>query len=353
MPNKMEGTWEGGFTRRDAHGRLMYVIRRSVGGKRYDVSTRCTTLKAAMEQLKRFEADPASYRAAGEERRDPIYLDAALTLAFLTWSRDVQENSAHWVAKQKRYLAWWAGTLKGLDLRRVSLALHIKTALDTAKGQAHRIAVLKALYSWLRKERHTLTADEDPTFGTLAVPQSDPNARALKDKSISRKQYLAARKRLDGHWRDALDLQAGTGWHVTEVQRFAKGGAVEAHPRKGVKGVGGVLVCPETKAGGSLRTAVGADVLAAAKRLRKRGTFGTERYGMALKAACEAAVAAKELKPHEVFTPGRMRHSVATWAINAGADPATVSAFLNHKSPRTTRKFYATHAVPTKVPTLR
>jgi hypothetical protein len=29
-----------------------------------------------------------------------------------------------------------------------------------------------------------------------------------------------------------------------------------------------------------------------------------------------------------------------------------VSSFLNHKSPRTTRKFYATHAVPAKVPTL-
>ena len=34
-------------------------------------------------------------------------------------------------------------------------------------------------------------------------------------------------------------------------------------------------------------------------------------------------------------------------AINAGADPAAIAAFLGHKSPATTRKFYATHAVPT------
>jgi integrase len=53
-----------------------------------------------------------------------------------------------------------------------------------------------------------------------------------------------------------------------------------------------------------------------------------------------------------VFTPGRLRHSVATWAIEAGADPASLAAFLGHKSPRTTRRFYATHASPPKVPTL-
>lgn len=36
--------------------------------------------------------------------------------------------------------------------------------------------------------------------------------------------------------------------------------------------------------------------------------------------------------------------SVATWAINQGADPATVAAFLNRKRLRTTMRFYATHA---------
>ena len=55
------------------------------------------------------------------------------------------------------------------------------------------------------------------------------------------------------------------------------------------------------------------------------------------------------------FTPRRVQHSVATWAIKKGADPASVAAFLNHKhkSPTTAQRFYATHAVPTKVPTLR
>jgi len=36
---------------------------------------------------------------------------------------------------------------------------------------------------------------------------------------------------------------------------------------------------------------------------------------------------------------------VATWAIERGDDPAAVAAFLGHKSPATTRRFYATLAV--------
>ncbi|WP_395831273.1 tyrosine-type recombinase/integrase [Archangium violaceum] len=75
-------------------------------------------------------------------------------------------------------------------------------------------------------------------------------------------------------------------------------------------------------------------------------SFSFEKYTLAIKGACTAA----GIPP---FTPGRFRHSVATWAIEKGAAPASVAAFLNHKSPATTRRFYATHAVPAKIPTLR
>ena len=75
------------------------------------------------------------------------------------------------------------------------------------------------------------------------------------------------------------------------------------------------------------------------------GAFDRVHFQTAVKSACLAA----EIPP---FGTGQLRHSVATWAINAGADPTAVSAFLGHRSPRTTRKFYATHAAPRKVPTL-
>jgi len=79
----------------------------------------------------------------------------------------------------------------------------------------------------------------------------------------------------------------------------------------------------------------------AGKRLLARGSLSFEKYGLAIKGACTGA----GIPP---FTPGRFRHSVATWAIEKGADPASVAAFLNHKSPSTTRRFYSTRRTPSQ-----
>ncbi len=112
-------------------------------------------------------------------------------------------------------------------------------------------------------------------------------------------------------------------------------------------GTAGVLVCPRHKSGDVHRTAVGEEVLEAAKRLRARGWPADSEFPF-YDAIREACVAAK-IPP---FSPGAFRHSVATWAIEVGADPAAVAASLGHRSPATTRKFYATQAAPPKVPTL-
>ncbi|MBX7115916.1 MAG: site-specific integrase [Myxococcaceae bacterium] len=335
--------WEGGYIIRDSNGRDVFYIRKQIDGTRYDLSTRCHSHRAAVEQLQRFEANPEAYNAAGTAPAEPIHIDEKLAREFLLWCRDVRKNSVDWLARQKRYLAWWAGKLKKVDLRRASLVDHIKPPLKAAANRNHRIAVLKAFYGWLRKEKHLLSVDEDPTFQALVVPQTKPE-QWKRVKSIPKEHYTLARGHIAPHWRDGMDLQAGTGWHVSEVMRFAKNGSAEPYP-KNDRGIAGVVVCPQTKGGEMLRTAVSAEVLEAAERILKRGSFGREKYGLAVKAACRAA----KIPP---FTPGRFRHSVATWAINEGADPATVAAFLNHKSPRTTMRFYATHAVPKKVPTL-
>jgi hypothetical protein len=213
------------------------------------VSTRCRTERAA---LKQFEADPSSYSPSGDDKV-AVYLDAEPAEEFLVFCRDVKKNSPLWLNKQKAYVGWWARKLEGISLARASLTGQIEPALVGVKARAHRIATLKAVYSWLRKHTHSLTPAQDPTFGTLSVPRSDPNARLMKDKAVSKKDYQKAREHLDGHWRAALDVQAGTGWHITEVKRFAEGGAIEDHPRN-AKGVAGVLVCPEAKAGGLIRT---------------------------------------------------------------------------------------------------
>lgn len=88
-------------------------------------------------------------------------------------------------------------------------------------GSSRRtIAVLKRLYSYLRKVRHVLELDEDPTFLCLAVPQS-----------------------------------RRTGWHVTELVPFVRDGATEAPLQQGQVGtteVAGVVVCPQAKGGNIL-----------------------------------------------------------------------------------------------------
>jgi integrase len=189
-------------------------------------------------------------------------------------------------------------------------------------------------------------ASEFLTHSRDSVPQAKPE-QWKRVKAIPREHYLLTREHLAGHWRDALDILAGTGWHVSELQRFAEDGRVEPYPRQGdVEGVAGVLVCPSHKNGEELRTGASAEVVDAARRLRERGSLSIEKFGLAVRAASRAAGIPE-------FSPGRFRHSVATWAINQGADPATVAAFLNHKSPRTTMRFYATHAIPKKIPTLR
>lgn len=108
-----------------------------------------------------------------------------------------------------------------------------------------------------------------------------------------------------------------------------------------------MLVCPKAKSGAPLRTAVGKRAIAPARLLLERGNFSVRRYDDAVRAACWAA----GLRGDRRFTAGRFRHTVGTAAVNEGADPAAVAAFLGQSDPRTLRKFYATRAVVAKVPT--
>jgi integrase len=337
MANR-SGTWDGGYIHKDARRREVYVIRQQVNGKRYEVSTRTFSVRAALDQLKRFQADPENYDPRGEERPDPIHLDEKLAREYLVYSRNEKENSRGWVTEQRALLAWWAERLKGVDLRCASVRDSILPALEGVPGKPHKVAVLKAVYTWLRKVRREISLDEDPTAaGGLTIPV--PKRQSRPTKAIPREHVELAREHLVGIWRDALDLQAETGWHVTEVQRFTTGGSIEPPaPSQREMGVAGVLVV-EHKSGEQHRTAVSTKTLNAAQRLHDRGGFSIAWYHRAVKAASRAA----GIRP---FGPGRMRHSVATWAVDAGADIATVSTFLGHMSARTTKKFYATHATP-------
>jgi integrase len=335
-------TWEGGFIRKDKRGRKVYVIRRMIHGAVFKVSTRAHTETAAVAQLRRFEANPSAFRPAGDVG-PRLVLDDDLIEAFLAHSLEVKRNTPKWVRDQRRALEWWRGYLPGRDLRRLTMAGDLVPALDGAVGQRTKREVIKALFSWLRTERHSLTKAEDATLD-LRIPQGSSRTREREDKAFPVGHYRAARRHLRGRFRWALDVLAGTGVHLEALARFAAAGTFETYRGGTDRTVAGVLVFPDEKDREPHRVAVSAEVLKAARALRAEGTLHLGRFAQALTRACKAA----RVEPH---TPGRYRHAVATWAVERGADFASVASFLGHRSPATTRRFYATHATPAKVPT--
>ena len=341
--------WEGGRIRRDNKGRPVFIIQRQVNGKRYYKSTRCHTRGAALKHLERFEADPEGYDPRGVSPR-PVYLDTDLAKDFLRWSKHERKNSRGWLGKQKRVLDWWSHELAGCDLRRLSLVSDVLPPLNRATSRQHRIAILKGLFTYLRTVVHRVSTAEDPVFGQLSVPQGRP-AQWSKSKVVPRDHFELVRGHLVGAWRDALTVQGGTGWHTTEVCRFAEAGSIEPVPPSDTTSAA-VLVCPLRKSGEPQRTRVSAEALEAAKRLRQHGALSREWYDRAVASACAAVKRPDGGIGIPEWKPGRLRHSVASWALDAGADPSAVAAFLGHKSPRTTRKFYAVHASPARVPAL-
>lgn len=357
-------TWEGGYWRLDARRRRVYVIRKMVNGRRYVVSTRARSEAAAVAQLRRFEADPEGYDPRGHVRPNAIYLDVPLADAFLAWSLKPKDqggrgNTPRWVGEQKRYLDWWSDRLDGIDLRRLSYEEHVAPAMEGTKAQRQCGATLLALYRFLRKERG-LSLTEDPIHGRLTF--GEPAAeQSRRSKVVPTEHIDLLIEHLTAPWRDVLTVQAGTAWHVTEVERFAVAGLIEPLPRNATQdGVAAVLVCPRHKSGDSIRTRVSAAVLEAAKRLRAHGSFsrghkgrGGSAYSRAVRAACAAVKRPDGEAGIPVFTPGMIRHSVATHAVNAGESVQRVAEFLGHRTKKTTERFYSTFASVAKIQTIR
>jgi integrase len=325
------GGWPGGRIWEREDGTHVYVIKKQIGGKRYQVFTPATGIRAALVQLERFQANPEAYDPAGDTA-DRLLITPELVRAFLEFSRDEKTNSRGWVLQQRAYLAWWEEKLRGRDLRKLDLARDVIPALDSAPERRHRSEVLKAFCSWLRKERHLLSRSEDATLD-LAVKARRPE-QWTRPKAIPRASYLRVLAALPPHHRDSMILLDETGWHVSELARFVRAGTIEDVPSGRSEAA---ILETRHKSGEPHRTAIGPDARAAAERLRKRAGFSVSKFYEAIQAACKTADV-------PAFTPGRFRHTFATRAIDEGVAPEAVSAYLGHKSPATMRRFYATLA---------
>ena len=337
MGTKQHGPdwWPGGHIRRGKR-RDVYVIERRVGGTHFHVSTRASTLGAAMKHLERFEANPDTYRPS--EGTVAVAMTAALVLEYQDWQLDVKRVSRPWAADCARLLAQWSTDLRGKDLRQLNLQKDIKPALAKRQTtQHHRAIALKGFFKWLRREKGLLKHSEDVTLD-LAIPKVRAS-KLTKPKNVELELVKAVAAHLQPHIRDVLVVQMGTGWHISEVRKFALRGEIVEANRHGVLAV----LVTEHKTKRLTRMPIKtAEHLDAARRIRARGKIvSNNTLNYHLKRAAKAASIEKG------FTLGSMRHSVSTWAIESGARMAEIAEFFEHRSPNTTADHYANASVPT------
>lgn len=329
-----EQRWPGGRVHIQSDGRPLYVIARTIRGERFHLSTRTHNLTAAMKQLERFEADPHNYSPAGIEGEPPLLLTNELILEHHAWSVNVRRNSRHHANDVAHRLSEWMEELGSRDLRKLTMRNDIRPALNRwTTNRQHRIIAIKAFYGWLRKEKHLLTSADDPTLD-LPVPQVIAEKQRRK-KVVEMSRVRAAWRQLKGNYADMLELLAATGMHVRELERFIR--EPEAHLVYGKKPLATLVT--RHKSGDWTRIPLSDKAqVRAAERLKESGTV-PRWFRLHLRAACERAGV-------EVFTPGVLRHSVATHAVRSGAAPEAVAAFLHHRDKRTTEKFYIDVAIP-------
>lgn len=354
--------WLGGYIRWGKRGPT-YVIERWMDGKRYHVSTKCRTERAALEQLAAFESDPPNYKPTRAGRvADPakaqLHLTAELVLDYRRWliGRDDEPASVAHADKHEKRLEEWMVFFNGRDIRTVKLA-EISAWLATQKNRPMKIQALKGFCGWLRKVKFSLSRNEDPTLDLVSPP-----ARATKDVRdvvVEQERLFAVLPHLPDATRDAFILRLGTGWHMSEVVRFAAEGKIRRTPGKfihlmtaeGPKKVPllATLTVWQAKARQNTNTPIlYAEHLQAAERLLARKKMPTDfTLRRHLYEACEKAGVEK-------FWHWHIRHSVVSNAVEQGADLEQASVFVDHVGIHTDRKHYLQLALPKKaVPVLR
>lgn len=325
--------WLGGYVRVAKRGPV-FIIERWARGARFHVSTGCSTERAALKELERFEADPAGYVPNGGT--DALRLTAEMALEYRVHQL-AQGVTPEWANEVGRCLADWIDILGRHDLRRLSLHRDLKPALDrwrTRRGG--RIKALKGLFRWLRQERGLVTHSQDATVD-LRVPQSRPE-KWRRRKIVPPEDVAAVLRHLPPETADVLHLLSATSWHLSEVRRFAEGGEI-AQP-VGAPTVLAVLIVRQ-KSGELTKTPVGyVEHLEAARRIRSSGQVAS-RVTLArhMRIACRAAGV-------PWFGLGQMRHTVLTWAVEDGASLKDAAEFAHHRSEATTRRWYVDLNVP-------
>lgn len=325
-------TWLGGYRRQSRKGDV-FVIERWVRGRKFHVSTRCTSERAALKQLEIFEANPLAYDPIGDAPREVLRITADLIDEHERYQLHVKRNEPTHVTDCGKYLELWMEALDSADLRETSTADLKDLLAKWPTAKRHRVIALKGFCTWLRRERGLLKHSEDPAID-LQVPHFKP-AKLTRKRIVEQAVVLKVLRELSGPSRDVLRLLAATGLHITEARRFARDGELfEPTAEQGPKVLANIAVKHKS---GELHIVALTDSEAhdAAKRLKAARDIPTNTWlARLMREACDRA----GVKPR--ITLGVMRHSVATWLARQGVPLAEIADFLGHRSPVTTAKYY-------------
>ena len=310
----------------------VFVIEKKIGGVKFHRSTHATTLRGALKQLERFEADPGAYSARGSPAVAPLVLDAAMVDEFFLWHS--ASVSRPWALNVRSLLVAWANDFKGKDLRALSLMDDLKPHLRKHPAQAHhRAKAIRILFGWLRTEKGTITRGQDVSLD-LPIPVMRPAHEHAPHKAVPFDVVVAAAAHLPVHVRDVLELLAATGWHVAEARRFAINGSIRERNASDEPHVLAMLGTRHKSGRQHFTAIVHERHLEVARRIKERGHVIDAGYlRVNMLRACKAAGVAP-------FMLGQLRHSVSTWLAQAGLPPDQVSRYLGHQSATTTRRHY-------------
>jgi integrase len=324
--------WLGGFIRKTKAGRPTYVIEKRINGQLFKVSTRCHTLDAAVKELARFEVDPGGYIKR-------LVMTVDLVLEYRTWQLDERGNSHEWAHTSANLLMDWLEALGDVDLRKLT-AVAVKEKLrGWETSRPARVTALKGFFTWLRKERGLLKHHEDP-MPDVRIPERKSAKEQGRARDVPFKTALAVYRHLRADVRDVLQLLSGTGWHLSEVGRFAEKGEIRKDPTGKSKAV---LVVWHKRKEDSVTGLSNPLHIAAAKRLREQGwILSRGRLAELMRLANDAAGVPEGERLHF----GDMRHCVGTWSVELGEDMRDVARAFNHESEKMLRRHYVRHAVP-------
>lgn len=323
----------------------VFIIEKRIHTKKFHVSTRCTSLRAALKQLERFEADPGGYDPAGTVTPDALVLTQALIDEFHEWH--LLEVSHEWARDVRRLLDWWANNFKGKDLRRLSLVADINPHLKKATQKHHRVSALKAFTGWAR-QTGKLKRTEDVTLD-LEVPKV---GAAEEPKDMPFELVVETFPHLDHQMRDVVQVLAATGWHLAELRRFAEAGIIRERTERDPADVVGVIGVVHKNSllkknrDKHFTALVHQEHYDAAKRIRERGTL-PDRWALRKRmvAAAEAVTEARHKEdPQAPAAPvvqlGSFRHSVTTWLAAGGFSDAQVAKYVGHANEAMVRRHY-------------